>query len=454
MAELNLLLENKKELISHLNDILTESILLECQKIYDQTRKELSMNDSNAKLLKKYQEQLTLIPEWSKQEKNLLYVNIVKRTGISYLGELIKAIIVNQIKIIIKTENPSLEIPKIKFYIPSAENFVHMCLITVARVIWKQTYLMYHNVRSVERQHNMSQLEGLIHTSMHTVIRTYIPLDVLFKYIKENTASNIEQESDEEITIEEEDDGEEIEIDEGEEDEEDEEDEDEDETELDDDDEVEEDDDDEVEEDDDDEVEDDDEVDNEDEDEENEEDDENVEDDEEEDEDDEEEDEEDDEEEDDEEEDEDDDDELENEDEDDENVEDDEEEDEEDDEEEEDENEEDEDDEDKVDDKVNEDIEETIEIDKEVMNKEVQNIEEDKIVSLPMMEIVPEPEVIQENIEALPIDEESDENKSLEELEKNLEEKLQIQPLQIKPLGIRNILKQPSVVAKKTDAFF
>jgi hypothetical protein len=194
MAELTVLLENKKELVDHLNDILIEPLLQEVQSIYDDTRASLSIRESSSALLKKFQDKLTNIPEWSKEVKHSLYENIVEKSGITYIGELVQGILGTQIKIIIKTENPTLDVPKMKFRVPSAENFIHMCLITIARTIWKQTYLMYHNVRNLEKQHNIAQLEEIIRKSISTTIRSCLPLEELFKYIQANTPINNEEE--------------------------------------------------------------------------------------------------------------------------------------------------------------------------------------------------------------------------------------------------------------------
>jgi len=208
MSELSVLIENKKELVDHLNDILTEPLIERLQSIYDDVKNSLSLRESNTILLKKYQEQLSFISEWDKETKQDLYQYIVTKTRINYISKLIQSIIAIQVKIIIKTENDELDIPKMKFRIPSAENFIHMCLITVSRVIWKQTYLMYHNVRTIERQHNISQIEEIIKKSIATVIRSCLPLDDIYNYIKENTPQEEEEEEEEE----EEDDEEEIEI--------------------------------------------------------------------------------------------------------------------------------------------------------------------------------------------------------------------------------------------------
>ena len=204
MSELSILIENKKELVDHLYDILTEPLMDKLQNIYDDVKNSLSMRESNTVLLKKYQDQLTLISEWTKEQKQELYNNIVDKSGKTYISKLIQSIVGMQVQIIIKTENSKLDIPKMKFRIPSADNFVHLCLITIARVIWKQTYLMYHNVRNLERQHNIAQIEEIIRKSINGVIRSCLPLDEIYKYIKDNNPEEEEVEEEEEEEEEEE----------------------------------------------------------------------------------------------------------------------------------------------------------------------------------------------------------------------------------------------------------
>lgn len=233
MAELSVLLENKKELVDHLNDILVDPLFQKLQSLYDETRTSLTMRDSSATLLKRFQEKLTLLPEWTKEMKHATYQEIVDKIGVTYIGELIQGILVTQIKIIIKTENAELEVPKLKFRVPSAENFVHMSLVVISRTIWKQTYLMYHNVRSLERQHNISQIEDIIRKSISSTIRSCLPLDELFKYIKSQQSEQDDEEDEEEEADEEdeEDDDEAEDESDDDEDEEDEEDDDEEEDE-------------------------------------------------------------------------------------------------------------------------------------------------------------------------------------------------------------------------------
>ena len=112
MTELTVLIDNKKELVEHLNDILVEQLLQELQTIYDNTRKTISIHESNSKILKNFQDKLTQIPEWTKEDKQRLYQQIIQSSGITYLGDLIQGILGTQIKIIIKTENANLDIPK------------------------------------------------------------------------------------------------------------------------------------------------------------------------------------------------------------------------------------------------------------------------------------------------------------------------------------------------------
>ena len=199
MTDLSSLIENKKELSEHLNDILVDSLFAKLQQLYETTRTATSARESTTALLKNFQTQLTNVPEWTKEQKHEFYESIVQSSGITYISDLIQGILTTQVKIIIKTENTNLDVPKMKFKVPSAENFIHMCLIVISRTIWKQTYLMYHNVRNLERQHNISQIEDIIRKAISTTIRSCLPLDQLFKYIQENTEQLQDDEEDDEV---------------------------------------------------------------------------------------------------------------------------------------------------------------------------------------------------------------------------------------------------------------
>ena len=63
-----------------------------------------------SKILKNFQDKLTQIPEWTKEDKQRLYQQIIQSSGITYLGDLIQGILGTQIKIIIKTESATARI--------------------------------------------------------------------------------------------------------------------------------------------------------------------------------------------------------------------------------------------------------------------------------------------------------------------------------------------------------
>ena len=163
-----LLLENKKEYIAHLNDILIPYYTKELLNLYES----VSKNDS---VLKDYQNVLAKIPEYNHLQIKELYKHIIEANSYDYFPELLKALITTIVNInMIMYEKENM---KIKVRIPTPENFIHTCFVAIARNLWKKPYLLYHKVRTIERQYNINQLEKIIQNSILYSIRTLVPLD-------------------------------------------------------------------------------------------------------------------------------------------------------------------------------------------------------------------------------------------------------------------------------------
>lgn len=163
-----LLLENKKEYIAHLNDILIPYYTKELLNLYESVAK----NDS---VLKDYQNVLAKIPEYNHLQIKELYKHIIEANSYDYFPELLKALITTIVNInMIMYEKENM---KIKVRIPTPENFIHTCFVAIARNLWKKPYLLYHKVRTIERQYNINQLEKIIQNSILYSIRTLVPLD-------------------------------------------------------------------------------------------------------------------------------------------------------------------------------------------------------------------------------------------------------------------------------------
>ena len=78
----------------------------------------------------------------------------------------------------------------IKLRVPTAEKFIHRVLISCAQSLWKQPYLFYHAVRSLERQYNRIKIEEIIKKQIETTLRNCLPLEQILSLVNQNVATS------------------------------------------------------------------------------------------------------------------------------------------------------------------------------------------------------------------------------------------------------------------------
>lgn len=174
-------MDSKKEYVEHLCDTFAEPMVRFFQRLYNES---LQKPEARGKsVLTFFQEQLGSITEWNVSKIGDEYKIAKKRSGCHYINDLIKAILVTYVKIAILSNASTMDSSKVKLRVPAAENFYHRCIIICAREVWKQPYLLYHKVRSIEMQRNINELESIARKAIKSAIRIYIPLDQLVRDI-------------------------------------------------------------------------------------------------------------------------------------------------------------------------------------------------------------------------------------------------------------------------------
>jgi len=187
-AVLQGLLDNKREYTDHLTDVLTEQLLQVFSEGYEELR-ESQVRRGN--LLAQFQNWLAKIPEWNAAQIRKVFQRIEKRSGCSYLGDLVKGILVTYVKIQAVAHSTPAELSqRIKVRVPTPENFVHSVAITAARRFWKQPYLFYHDVRSLERQQNLLQAETQIKAAIRHTLRAFLPMKQMMEYLPGSAAND------------------------------------------------------------------------------------------------------------------------------------------------------------------------------------------------------------------------------------------------------------------------
>jgi hypothetical protein len=176
--------------------IITPYIAEGIRSIFIESNKLCIENNEPSKYLMTFQNLLSRIPKWNNVIIEEERARIIKRSGCTYLEDLISCVHIIQLKVLtcIRTGNRQKQID---ISIPKLDAFLHKVYIHVARKIYKNVYLFEINIPSLQIQKNNRELETIIQECVLITIRDSIPTEEIIRaYLDES----IEQE--EEITIE------------------------------------------------------------------------------------------------------------------------------------------------------------------------------------------------------------------------------------------------------------
>lgn len=169
------LFENKKEYLQHLQDVVVEPFLTEFQTIYESTLKSCA----TGKVLQEFQSNVAKVAEWNHIMIEALHERVVEQSKCAFLDDLIRAIFITYVRFNLASHGKLHCIDKVNIRVPNAANFLHKCITACARVVWRQPYLFYHAVRSIERQHNRVQAEDEFRKAIASTVRNAIPWEQL-----------------------------------------------------------------------------------------------------------------------------------------------------------------------------------------------------------------------------------------------------------------------------------
>ena len=166
--EMMILLDNKKEFIKLLDNILIPEIYGYMQILYD-----------SSETLSKFQNKLSGIAEWRDKDIREFYKKIIKSQHCKWLDNLIAACFISVAKTMIVCKGNT---PGITLIVPSSKEFIYQCLRESARNIWKCPDL-YKTDGYVSKQiyENNQEIFGSISKSIDKTITKMLPLDILLK---------------------------------------------------------------------------------------------------------------------------------------------------------------------------------------------------------------------------------------------------------------------------------
>ena len=170
-AKSQALLDTKEEYMTHLGDLLSDALTIEIKEIY-------KLAKESSSVLKTFQDGLAATGTWNALQINELYDRVHSQSKCEYFQDLIKSILIVYVKIHMMSHGVE-DSKGIKMRVPSNSDFVHRCLVSCARSIWKRPYLFYHNVPSIERRTNMNEVDAIIRKCFSGVVRSFLPFDEL-----------------------------------------------------------------------------------------------------------------------------------------------------------------------------------------------------------------------------------------------------------------------------------
>lgn len=190
------LLEVKQEYTKQLSNMLVPVMYEGLMSIYNEAKKIKKESP-----MKTFQILLSRIPQWNQNIINNEYQRIISKTQCDWINDLITAVFISHAKILssIKTKKKS---KTLNLKIPNGDYFIHKAYIECARQFWKNPYLFYDDVNTIEYQRNMRETELIIEQSINETIRKLLPVkNILQQYItldESESDSSSEEETEEE----------------------------------------------------------------------------------------------------------------------------------------------------------------------------------------------------------------------------------------------------------------
>ena len=185
------LLENKQEYLTHICDLVTDLIIKHFISMYEDVLKHNygKSRSQDTQILKFFQERLEEVPKWNTQLIENEYQQFLKIKGCTYFGDLIKAILITYTHLALIKPNGSLKEVKMKLTIPNPENFLHRIYINVARFLWSNPELLFHERSTIARQKDLNKIVTYVDKAVRASVRESLPYDLLLKEVIENSTT-------------------------------------------------------------------------------------------------------------------------------------------------------------------------------------------------------------------------------------------------------------------------
>ena len=167
-------LEYTKQLIDILKNCIFDSFL----EIHQESKQ--TKYNTIEDIYVNFRSLLENIPKWNQTIIDSEVDKICKDSGCDWIDDLLTAVYITHTKILLSVGKNNNN-KKIDLVIPTINNFIHKCFITIARELWKNPYLYQDNIKASDYQRNIKSIEIIISEGIEQTIRNTLPLKDILK---------------------------------------------------------------------------------------------------------------------------------------------------------------------------------------------------------------------------------------------------------------------------------
>jgi hypothetical protein len=185
--ELNVLVEAKKEYMSQLCKLLSQSMI---QAFHDMYREADKMSKGK-KVLLQFQKLLKEVPNWN---DHIVKTNMDNAcNSCSWFSDLLAAVFVSYVKILSSVRLKS-ESKKISIKLPANSLFIHTCYINAAKDLYKDPYVFHDEISEFERD---LKLTSRFTTAIELTIQELLPVQHILSTYMSQTGTQVDLNADE-----------------------------------------------------------------------------------------------------------------------------------------------------------------------------------------------------------------------------------------------------------------
>jgi len=170
-GSLNILVEAKKEYLSHLYIAMCPAMI----EVFEEIYKESVKLSKGKKTLMQYQKLLKEVLNWN---ENMIIQNSNKITNsCNWFNDLLAAVFVSTVKIL-SSVRLNADKNKISIKLPNNKVFIHNCFIAASKDLYKNPYIYYDN--NVEQERDM-ELTKRFSKCIDDTVKEMIPVQEILK---------------------------------------------------------------------------------------------------------------------------------------------------------------------------------------------------------------------------------------------------------------------------------